>query len=240
MSLLITEILEPCEQGRTRPYKCRGEDGWVYFVKGRQTDRASLWHEWICGHLARRLGLNVPPFAIVDITLELLSEAPPAWREMGVGPAFGSRQHPATLWVEQASLDAVPVAMQRDLLVYDWWVRNGDRLTGNTNLLWDVEARELVVIDHNLAFDADFARQSFLVHHVFAHQWQCVTTDLVACAEYVARLSECLDVFDEACQSAPEEWRWANDERDVPANVDLSAIRKILHRCEHPDFWNAL
>ncbi len=69
----IIEILGPAEQGLSRPYKCRGEDGRLYYVKGRQTDRHSLWSEWLCGHLALAFGLNLPPFRLVEIPAELLA-----------------------------------------------------------------------------------------------------------------------------------------------------------------------
>jgi hypothetical protein len=40
-----------------------------------------------------------------------------------------------------------------------------------------------------------------------------------------------------ACDNAPTEWRWANDEQDVPANFDPDAARNLLARFSTPDFW---
>ncbi len=240
MPLQITEILGPSDQGKARPYLCRADDGAMYYVKGRQTNRASLWNEWICGHLARALGLNVPAFSIVDISAELLAETPPEWKDIGLGPAFGSRRQPHALWLEPSLACMVPLPVQRDVLMFDWWVRNGDRLTGNTNLLWDASAKKLVVIDHNLAFDTDFSAAIFAVHHVFASQWPIICGDLVMQAEYAERLAMALEQFALACGTVPEEWRWANVEQDVPAKLDLEFVRQTLARCETPELWRTV
>lgn len=135
--LQIIEILGPSEQGTSRPYLCRAEDGATYYVKGRQTNRSSQWNEWICAHLAQQLGLNVPTCAIVEVSEDLLAETPHDWRDIGAGLAFGSRRHDSAAWLETSKAEEVPTDTQRDVLVFDWWIRNGDRNRGNTNLLPD-------------------------------------------------------------------------------------------------------
>ena len=52
MSLTIVEVLGRSSQGRTEPYVCRGDDGEVYFVKGRSATRPGLISEWLCARLA--------------------------------------------------------------------------------------------------------------------------------------------------------------------------------------------
>ena len=88
----VVEILGPAEQGVSRPYRCRGEDGLLYYVKGRQTDRHSLWSEWLCGHLALAFGLKIPPFKLMEISEDLLMETRPELRNIGAGIAFGSQR----------------------------------------------------------------------------------------------------------------------------------------------------
>ncbi|QDQ29366.1 hypothetical protein FNU76_16925 [Chitinimonas arctica] len=237
MPVQIIEILGPSEQGLSRPYLCRGEDDAFYYVKGKNTDRHSLWSEWTCGHLGMALGLPLPAFCVVDIPAELIVETPAAWRELGVGLAFGSRQYPGTSWFEPSFACRVPDKLKCDLLLFDWWVRNGDRLTTNPNLLWDSATASLVVIDHNRAFDADFDPSLFLKHHVFADIAPTIFDNLVGRAESATRLANLLAVFDSACDNVPEEWHWANAERDVPANFDTNAARARLARCSTPDFW---
>lgn len=240
MSIQIVEILGLSEQGNARPYKCRGEDGVLYYVKGRQTTRACLWHEWICAHLATRLRLPVAPFALVEVSAELLQEAPAEWRELGVGLAFGSRHHASAVWMEVGMTHKVPTEVQRDVLMFDWWIRNGDRLTGNTNLLFDASAKELVVIDHNLAFDKHFSTSDFLQHHVFAEQWSAIFSDWVLRDEYAKRLSDSMQDFEIVCNNAPTEWYWANPEMDVLANFDRNFVYQTLNRCSTPELWRTV
>lgn len=239
--LEIMELLGPSEQGAEHPYLCRAEDGHLYYVKGRQTNRSSLWYEWICAALAREFGLQVPDFRLVHVCQELLDEAPREWRDLGAGVAFGSQQHASSVWLEKNLFDRIPDHIQRDVLVFDWWVRNTDRQKHNPNLLWDPATQELVVIDHNLAFDPDFSASGFLENHLFAAQWPHIVSDLVARTEYASRLSAALLAgFDVACDNAPEEWRWENPERDVAARVDLDAMRAFLSRCEDTELWRTV
>ena len=236
--LEITEIIGPSEQGFQRPYQCRGEDGLLYYVKGRQTTRASLWHEWICAGLARHMGLNVPAFCLVQVSQELLDEIPSAWRELGAGVAFGSQRHASSVWLEPSLFSRVPAAVQRDVLAFDWWIHNTDRQNGNSNLLWDPVKASLFVIDHNMAFDPDCTTASFLENHVFSPHWTSITEDLFAPKEYAERFSDALaDCFDASCDNAPEEWLWANTECDIPARVDLGGIKTFLTRCTTPELW---
>ncbi|MDC8787265.1 HipA family kinase [Paucibacter sp. AS339] len=240
MAIQIVEIIGPSDQGRSRPYRCRAEDGEIYFVKGRQTNRSSLWNEWICAHLAQAFGLAVPPFGILDVSPELLAETPLGWREIGEGPAFGSMLHASAAWLEPSMAANVPIASQRDVLVFDWWVRNCDRQIGNTNLLWDAGAKKLVVIDHNLAFDPDFSAADFIEQHIFAPQWAQISADLVLQAEYSTRLSAALELAAPACENAPPEWGWMNPEMDLRANFDLENIFATLARCASPELWRTV
>lgn len=236
--LQIKEVLGLTDQGRSLPLKCIAEDGNLYFVKGQQTNRASLWREWICGHLAQALGLNIPPFSLVQVPEQLHAELPPDLRQVGWLPAFGSRCHHATGWLELGMAPSVPTMVQRDVLVFDWWVRNSDRLVGNPNLLWDVQNSSLVVIDHNLALAEDFDATDFLEHHVFGSQWGGL--DLVTKAEYERRLTDALPAATSALSFAPEEWMWENSEFDMPANFDGQAALRLLSRCATPELWRTV
>jgi len=236
----IVEVVGPAEQGLTLPFRCRGEDGHLYYVKGQQTNRASLWHEWICGHLAMAFGLPVPAFSLVRVDEILLEALPPEWRCIGSLPAFGSRQHPGSSWLELAMAKQVPTKVQTDVLIFDWWVHNADRTLGNPNLLWDPHQEELVVIDHNLAFDREFEEQGFLQVHVFGSQWHVVSGDLVARAEYQRRMTEAVSAAIKAHDTAPECWLWENSEFDVPARFDWPATLALLERCATPELWRTV
>ncbi len=94
-----------------------------------------------------------------------------------------------------------------------------------------------MVIDHNLAFDAKFSEAEFWENHLFAAQRNAVFSDWVAQAHYTERLTAALSVWQTACDNAPPEWRWANDEQDVPAAFDPVAAQALVARCSTPDFW---
>jgi hypothetical protein len=117
--LEITEVIRQADQGRTLPYLCRASDGELYYVKGQQTNRSSLWAEWICAHAAAAMGLPIPPFSLVQVDEVLLAELPREHRPIGSLPAFGSRMQPNAAWVEVAMVGRIPVNVQRDVLVFD-------------------------------------------------------------------------------------------------------------------------
>lgn len=238
--LQIVEVLGPSAQGMQRPYKCRAEDGHLYYVKGQQTNRASLWREWIAAHLGRALGLPLPPFSLVQLDEALVNELEPAWREIGCSPAFGSRQHRSAAWFEASLVKQVPVATQQAVLAFDWWVHNMDRLTGNTNLLWDADRKNLVVIDHNMAFDPDFSASDFCQDHIFSAQWPVLCSDLVTQDEHVRRFMAALPQAQLACDNAPPEWHWANPEMDIPANFSVEEALATLSRCATPELWRTV
>lgn len=123
------------------------------------------------------------------------------------------------------------------MFVFDWWVHNEDRTRGNPNLLWGHPDDGLVVIDHNQAFDPTFSPTGFFANHIFAADGQALFGDLVDRIRYSDRLEQALGVLDRACDNAPPDWRWENDEQDVPAAFDPLAARALLARCSTPDFW---
>lgn len=238
--LQVVEILERSEQGVTRPFLCRCDDDQLYYVKGRDAGRRSLWCEWLAGHLAQAFGLPVPPLAVVQAPralIDLYSEG----HDLGDAPAFGSRVVAHTQELTVSHLCDVPSAMQRDVLVFDWWVHNPDRTlttySGNPNLLWNTDGNRLVVIDHNVAFDSGFDAHSFSETHVFSAQLDHVFQDFVERANYVSRLKFALAAWSSACQNVPDEWWFADEERTVPADFDPDAALALLNRCTHEDFW---
>lgn len=237
MPLTIVEIIKQAEQGLSSPFLCRGDDGELYFVKGRASGRASLWAEWLGGHLGQAFGLPIPPFCIAEVPAALIRECSPELRPLGSGPAFASSNAEGCQWLELATTPRINVALQRDILVFDWWLHNGDRTRGNPNLLWHSGKTELVVIDHNQAFDSHFSGNDFWENHLFAAQRNAVFADLAEQARYAERLSAALSVWAEACDNVPPEWHWENDEQDIPAAFDPVAARALVVRCSTPDFW---
>ncbi len=240
MSVQIVEILGRANQGVTRPFRCRGEDGAIYYVKGHGATRHSLIAEYVCGHLARDFGLPVPDFEVVEVPEALVT-----WAniedvgDLGAGPAFGSRALPYTQELSVTHVPRVAVPLRRDILVFDWWVRNADRTLsekgGNPNLLWDQEASKLAVIDHNQAFAPDFNARAFAQTHVFHADWSDVFEDMIERASYQDRLARVFDGFDQACDNLPPEWWWVDN--GVPAGFDRITACAMLARFRDNDFW---
>lgn len=238
--LQIVEILERSEQGVTRPFLCRCSDDHLYYVKGHGAGRRSLLCEWFAGHLAQALDLPLPPFSIVQAPRELV-DLHPEGSDLGMAPAFGSRVVAHVQELTVSHLHDVPVPLRRDVLMFDWWTHNPDRTlttqSGNPNLLWDTDNGQLVVIDHNVAFDAAFDARAFSETHVFADEISKIFQDLVERLSYAQRLQSALAVWPAACQNVPDEWWFADEERTVPASFAPDTAWALLNRCTHENFW---
>jgi hypothetical protein len=237
----IVEIIRRSTQGITRPFVCRGDDDEIYFVKGVGAGRRSQICEWIAGRLGCELGLPIPPFEIVDIPEELVrSGGMEGLSELGAGPAFGSQRH-TLMELPYSAVAEIPPETQWDVLAFDWWVRNGDRTLsaqgGNPNLFWDPETRELLVLDHNQAFDPDFSAADFRDHHAFAAQIPALFGDLVRRQEYAERLEATLKRWEEICDEMPAAWRFADAEETIPADFDSAAAWSQLTLCSKDEFW---
>lgn len=241
MTVQIVEVLRRSEQGITLPFICRGEDGEIYFVKGRSAGRRSQICEWIAGKLALTFGLPMAPFCLVDVPDELVeADGTRTLRDLGAGLAFGSQWQEA-MELTVSAIWEIPEEIQQDVLAFDWWIHNGDRLLtdqgGNPNLLWRPASRELVVIDHNQAFDPDFDPENFLDRHVFAAQRHLLFGDRLKRHDYNARFSAALADWSKICAAIPEAWLFVDPEMTVSVDFDLDMAYLLLQRHEHDDFW---
>lgn len=243
MTVDIEEVLRRSDQGQTEPFICRGSDEEIYFVKGRGASRRSLLCEWVAGNLGYNLGLPIPPFEIVDVPEELFEVGSSLdLYDLGPGPAFGSLQR-SVMELTPSSLLDIPKEQQMDVLAFDWWVHNSDRWLsekgGNPNLFLDADSHELIVLDHNLAFDPNFDTLDFLDHHVFSGQQRDVFTDMLRRRDYNARFADALGKWPEIVGAIPQEWYFLDQEMTVPIqDFDPSEIYKFLSRFNKVDFWN--
>lgn len=245
----IIEIIDRSSQGITSPFICRAEDGAIYYVKGRHAGYRALCCEWVAGELARLWGLPVAPYAIVEVPSALVrGSVHPDALDLGVGPAFGSRQIEAAVelrWSDVVS-GSVRLELCAQILLFDWWVDNPDRTAGNPNLLWIVHEQQLRVIDHNLAFSSHMMPNglvNFTNEHIFG-------ADLIA-DEYLARLEPEfgigpltqagieLEQFWEQHRGSlspiwdalPEEWT------DAAPDFTLESVQIRLDRIQRSLFW---
>ncbi|GGC10885.1 hypothetical protein GCM10007205_20100 [Oxalicibacterium flavum] len=241
MPVEIVEVIRRSDQGVTLPFICRGDDDGIYFVKGRGAGRRSLLAEYIGGRLAQAFGLPIADFAIVNVPQELIRASLSSdIADLGAGLAFGSRSHPHVQELLISQVTTLDREMRKDVLVFDWWIHNSDRtLTtrgGNPNLLWDQATEQLVVIDHNTAFESPFDCQAFATNHIFSELLPEVFDDLVEREHYIQRLERAFLTFDVACDSLPEDWWWVDD--GVPAPFERVAIRDFLASFNSDFFWS--
>ncbi len=228
----IVEVIRRSEQGKTRPFICRGNDGQTYFVKGQYAGRRSQVCEWIAGSLAKLVGLPIAPFTLVDVPEELLElDFGLELKDLGAGLAFGSQDRQVNE-LTFSGIEQVPDNLQQDVLVFDWWVRNDDRSLGekggNPNLFWEPSKEELVVIDHNLAFDYSINREKFIDNHIFRNQLQqLLSGDFYRRCEYNEKLTTALQAWPQILKEIPKSWWY----------FDVDRAYALLKEFEHDDFW---
>ena len=235
----IQEILGRTVQGVTKPFRCRGEDGSLYYVKGRDASRRSQICEWVAGRLAHSFGLPVAEQRIVEIPHQLYNALPAEWQGIGPGMAFGSTGVPGVVELNWSIRNRIPQLLRQRILVFDWWVRNADRtlteLGGNPNLLWDAGPERVVVIDHNQAFDDDFVPADFLATHVFSDEWNFVAGDFISRKYWQDCCIEAKLSLESAIDSMPDEW-WYLDEGHKHSFTQERII-DVLEAAASLQFW---
>jgi hypothetical protein len=242
MTVEIVEIIRRSQQGITRPFICRGDDEEVYFVKGLDAGRRSQVCEWVAGRLAVLMGLPVAPFEQVQVSEELVEfNVGTELDGLGQGPAFGSLERQVTE-LSYSAVDQVPDQLQQDVFIFDWWVRNADRclseIGGNPNLFWEPGEKELVVIDHNQAFDLTAEKSDFSAHHVFTSQSRQLSGDFFRRNEYHDRLSTALASWEQILAEIPQEWWFIDHEQTVPVDFDQLLVYELLKSFETDVFWS--
>ncbi|MCC7683334.1 HipA family kinase [Janthinobacterium sp. FW305-128] len=240
-TIFIDEVLGRAQQGITEPFICRGDDGAIYFIKGKGAGRRSQICEWVSAQLATAFGLPIAEYALAKVAEELIeANAFPNISQLGSGIVFASRELPHPQELTAITRDLVPDQLASDVLVFDWWLHNEDRhLTargGNPNLLWDMQNSELVVIDHNQAFDRYFDPVNFLKTHVFASRWNDIFSDHFQREHYISKLEAILSRLSGIRANIPDSWWYVDD--GVPADVTWDEIETCLQRCRQEDFWN--
>lgn len=172
MMKTIESILKISEQGVSRPYLCRDDDGKVRWCKGNHTGIRSLVSEWICGKFARAVGLPIPDFEIFRLDVSEFSEwmriqnaSVPAIVTTGNQHVFGSLNVDNCKDVFDAATDLghIDRTVLAKIFYFDELIHNTDRTDFNSNLLVNGSA---YVIDHNNAFDVGFDGATFTNEHI--------------------------------------------------------------------------
>ncbi|MEY4980030.1 MAG: hypothetical protein RLZZ352_2300 [Pseudomonadota bacterium] len=243
--IVIEEVIKRAEQGQTAPYMCRADDGQVYFVKSGALSKRELVAEWLAAHLAKEVGLPIPPFHLAEIPEALCDRRMGPWlKDLVPGVAFASHRVEGGDFAWSMTTHIPP--QQRALIVaFDWWIHNADRtlsaLGGNPNLLWrqGEHGGEVVVFDHNLAFELAFSAEAFLDSHVFAADLKLLAADAVAREQVRQVFVAALHLVQGVWANIPDAWHFADAEQTVRAAWNPLEFVTTLERCQDDQtFWN--
>jgi hypothetical protein len=231
----IVKIEGESKQGCTQPLFCVGEDALRYVVKGKRAGCVAVTREWIAGRLAQLMGLPVPPFTLMELDPKLLEYDLAGYaKRIGKEAAFGSRYVPDVNEILLSQTRTISVELRSRILLFDWWIANSDRnLTesgGNPNLLWDVNKSELVIIDHNLAFEIDEC-DSFWTSHIFKDDASFWTESFKTSQSNKMRAA--LEKLEAIWNELPEDWI------EIDVGVNFSNVERLLWRFDRDpnNFW---
>ena len=234
-SITVIEIKRRAEQGRSRPFLCRGDDDKWYWVKGNGAGKAALCREWIAGRIAQAFGLPIPRFVQAEVPWELVEfSAVEGVRDLGAGVAFGSEHVEGADDLTYSEIGDVPEDVRRKTLVFDWWVQNEDRILGenggNVNVLRVATSQSVFVIDHNLAFDATFDAARWRSDHVFRTELDTWPDGFgVALEPDMRDIGSRLDAF---WAELPDEWI---ETATLLPEVSLARLHAVLGRFRTAD-----
>lgn len=213
----IVEIIRRADQGATRPFICRADDGKIYYVKGKSASTGERIREWMGGNLAKAFGLNVPPVTLLEVPRFLIdaSPNPEIQNNLGAGYAVGSQQiSPAHEFLHE-EISLISISTQRQILLFDYWVRNEDRtlseLGGNPNLLWNKVEQILYAIDYNLILQDDFDTDAFWQTHAFSQTARMHDLAHVEKQQFQTQFQTTLKIWPTCWQQLPEEWLEENE-----------------------------
>jgi len=239
--LQVIEIIETMIQGFTKPVLCRANDGERYIVKGREATNAGLIKEYVCASLGQKFGLPIPDFCLVEFPDELLMYDGDLQRRFGGVPCFASKYEPALQEFDRSSYVEKHTELFRKIFIFDYWVRNDDRTFvaehgGNPNLLINSSRESIYVIDHNLAFSADFDLESFKSTHVASSFWYKSQIDLFDDEAYHDEMQRSLLILDMVMSELPDEW--VNGE--ICEYELITSLRLQLESINTKEFWSDL
>lgn len=227
------------EQGFSKPFKFIASDQNMYYVKQQKECRVK---EWLAANLAMKWGLPIAPFSLVRLEEDLLDEIDSKHKgPCGLKPGvfFGSKHVDNCRWVEHNDLEKIisDNDFRQNLLIFDCWIQNQDRTSGNTNLIFNEKEQKTFVIDHNQAFDDCFCMDSFFNNHVFGCEWEKIKQDFFILPQLQEKMRSAFSIFDEAVNKIPDDWHWFNDEHDIPLLLNLEKIKKSLEEKCNAEFW---
>lgn len=227
------------KQGATAPYLCVGDNDKKYVIKRQRAGFEGCIKEWLLGKLGQSYGLPIPDCQLVNVDGFLLEYNDTYLSEIGEGIAFASEFITDLQEVNYQKLDNSSVDIMRDLYVFDYWIRNADRnLTeqgGNPNLFYKQSSQDIIVLDHNLAFDPEFLNEEHRELHACKRFWP-VQFDFDSQQNYEERMRNSLLIWDDLISSIPSDWK----EGITGFDGFISELKLILDNYKIDLFWEEL
>ena len=244
-SITAVEIIRQSHQGISiKPFIVRGDDGVPYFVKGlEKAGGPALISEVLGAELGNRLGLPIPDWKLMRVPNELIAfSAIPNVTDLGGGLAFASRAVENASDFSVSNIDRTPVDLRRRVLLFDLWVRNGDRCLGerggNVNLILD-SSGSLSVIDHNMAFDRTFSGTDLMETHVF-RECRSFFRDLVVRQEHMEILSKAVGDWGTITSLLPDDWLYRDSDNIDLTEPTVAERLEMLEVFKEERFWGEL
>ena len=203
------EIRRQMRQGGQRPVLCRCDDGAEYVVKPFSSGGSwPLILEWICARLGRAMRLPIPNYRLVLVSEDFAE----AWnvtggRTLEPGIGFGSQFVSSAVECDEVLIKKLDPEAKTQLIAFDWWIRNTDRIHKNPNLLWDHGQHAHFLIDHEKAANTGDSL-TFWQDHLAAKHMPWMTPAIIESMKRAALL------LPEIQREMPSEWTMNTDGLD--------------------------
>lgn len=151
------QYIKPLEQGWTRPHIFKCDDHRSYVVKliNNPDGTGVLANEWIASRLGLLLNLPIAKTSIIEINDDLLDMYPELKKlDIPAGPHIGSpfEEDGVNIGEDLDLSDCRNIHKAAGMIVFDHWINNWDRHITEANLLYLLNKREILLIDHSDAF----------------------------------------------------------------------------------------
>ena len=225
----IESIIKVSDQGVSRPFLCRDENGCVRWCKGSHTGFRSLISEWLCACLAREIGLPIPDFEVFRLDRSDFC----AWRAAQNSDApdlvtganqfvFGSLnvENCKDVFDPKEDLGHIDTRSLARIYWFDELIRNTDRTDYNSNLLVN---GGVYIIDHNNAFDPGFDHSAFANEHILRGCRDAISSDEVHALKTQVRDLSKGAFLERAWNEMPDAWTDVGE-----TALPLDSIRRVI------------
>ncbi|SKA52707.1 HipA family kinase [Photobacterium toruni] len=239
LTLEVEELIRRSYQGKTNPWYCRLDDGDNYYIKGQEALHQGLIKELLCAELGRNLGLPIPSSTIAYLDPCLLEHYDEAKTDFGGGDCyvFASKEVPNLVELKYSDLASINPQLAKLIFLFDYLIKNEDRTltrqSGNPNLFINPISNNLVVFDHNMAFDTDYNFEKYKNIHAFSSFWYSTQLDLHFKNEMMDKLPVAITSLAQYAEHIPKEW--LENYPDL-----LTEIFTTLNLYKQHQFWEAL